>query len=159
MQTQGRTIGNKMKNNQRLSGYMKEANLHINRLKKTLKALPYPFEPKDLDEEILDKLDVLAFRFSKLQSLVGEKLFREYLSLFYDVEGKSFLELLKLLEKEGITDIDTWSEIRKIRNFISHDYPLIDEEKVKAINFLIENLNIIFEIVEKIESRLNEIDL
>ena len=142
--------------NLRLKSYLEEADIHINRIKKVLKSIPYPFEEEYLDDEIIDKLDVLAFRFSKLQSLVGEKLFREYLKLFYDVEGKSFLEILKLLEKEGIIDIDTWGEFRKVRNFISHDYPLINSEKIEAINFLIENVAKIFEVVEKIKSRVNE---
>jgi len=114
----------------RIKTYLEEADIHINRIKKVLNSIPYPFEEEYLDDDMLDKLDVLAFRFSKLQSLVGEKLFREYLKLFYDVEGKSFLELLKLLEKEGVIDIDTWGEFRKVRNFISHDYPLINSEKI-----------------------------
>ena len=142
--------------NLRLKSYLEEADIHINRIKKVLNSIPYPFEEEYLDDEIIDKLDVLAFRFSKLQSLVGEKLFREYLKLFYDVEGKSFLEILKLLEKEGIIDIDTWVEFRKVRNFISHDYPLMNREKIEAINFLIENIGKIFEVVEKIKSRVNE---
>ena len=142
--------------NLRLKTYLEEADIHISRLKRVLSTLPYPFKEEYLDEEMLDKLDVLAFRFSKLQSLVGEKLFREYLSLFYDVEGKSFLELLKLLEKEGIIDIDRWNELRKVRNFISHDYPLINEEKVNAINFLIKNMNQMFEVVEKIKRKVDE---
>jgi len=144
--------------NFRLKSYLEEADIHINRLKKVLNSIPYPFEKNYLDDDMLDKLDVLAFRFSKLQSLVGEKLFREYLKLFYDVEGKSFLELLKLLEKEGIIDIDTWGEFRKVRNFISHDYPLMNREKVEAINFLIENVAKMFEVVEKIKSKINEIN-
>jgi len=143
--------------NLRIKTYLEESELHINRLKRVLKTLPYPFTEKDLNDDILDKLDVLAFRFSKLQSLVGEKLFREYLGLFYDIENKSFFEMLKLLEKEGIIDIDSWSELRKIRNFISHDYPLITQEKIEAINFLIENITQIFEITEKIKRRVDEI--
>ncbi len=143
--------------NLRIKTYLEESELHINRLKRVLKTLPYPFTEKNLNDDILDKLDVLAFRFSKLQSLVGEKLFREYLGLFYDVENKSFFEMLKLLEKEGIIDIDSWSELRRIRNFISHDYPLITQEKIEAINFLIENITQIFEIIEKIKSRVYEI--
>jgi len=141
----------------RIKTYLEEAEIHINRLKKVLNSIPYPFEEKYLNDKILDKLDVLAFRFSKLQSLVGEKLFREYLSLFYDIEGKSFLEMLKLLEKEGIIDIDTWGEFRKVRNFISHDYPLISSEKIEAINFLIENIDKMFKVIEKIKSKTNEI--
>ena len=142
----------------RIKTYLEEAEIHINRLKKVLKSIPFPFGEESLDDEILDKLDVLAFRFSKLQSLVGEKLFREYLSLFYDIEGKSFLEMLKLLEKEGIVDIDTWGEFRKVRNFIAHDYPQIDNEKIEAINFLIENVSKMFGIVENIKRKINEID-
>jgi len=142
----------------RIKTYLEEADIHINRLKKVLNYIPSPFEEKYLDDEMLDKLDVLAFRFSKLHSLVGEKLFREYLGFFYEIEGKSFLELLKLLEKEGIIDIDTWGEFRKVRNFISHDYPLINREKVEAINFLIENADKMFKIIENIKSRVNEID-
>ena len=140
----------------RIKTYLEEADIHINRIKKVLNSIPYPFEEEYLNDEIIDKLDVLAFRFSKLQSLVGEKLFREYLKFFYDVEGKSFLELLKLLEKEGVIDIDTWGEFRKVRNFISHDYPLMNREKIEAINFLIENIGKIFEVIEKIKSRVNE---
>jgi len=140
----------------RIKTYLEEADIHINRIKKVLNSIPYPFEEEYLDDDMLDKLDVLAFRFSKLQSLVGEKLFREYLKFFYDVEGKSFLELLKLLEKEGVIDIDTWGEFRKVRNFISHDYPLMNMEKIEAINFLIENVAKMFEIVEKIKSKINE---
>jgi len=142
----------------RIKTYLEEADIHINRIKKVLNSIPYPFEEEYLDDDMLDKLDVLAFRFSKLQSLVGEKLFREYLKFFYDVEGKSFLELLKLLEKEGVIDIDTWGEFRKVRNFISHDYPLMNREKIEAINFLIENVAKIFEVVEKIKSKINEIN-
>ena len=141
----------------RIKTYLEEADIHINRIKKVLNSIPYPFEEEYLNDDMLDKLDVLAFRFSKLQSLIGEKLFREYLKFFYDVEGKSFLELLKLLEKEGIIDIDTWGEFRKVRNFISHDYPLMNREKIEAINFLIENVGKIFEVVEKIKSKINEI--
>ena len=44
---------------------------------------------------------MLAFRFSKLQSLIGEKIFREYLNCnLFETEGKSFFEILREIEKE-----------------------------------------------------------
>jgi len=141
----------------RIKTYLDEAKIHIKRLKKVLSSIPYPFSKEYLNDDLIDKLDVLAFRFSKLQSLIGEKLFREYLSLFYEIDNKSFFDILKLIEKEGIINIDKWSEFRKVRNFISHDYPMIDEEKIDAINFLIENVSDLFDIVNKMENRLNEI--
>ena len=144
----------------RLKTYLEEAKLHINRLENVLNRLNklYPFsidkfESLTLQEQ--DMLDTLAFRFSKLQDLLGVKIFREFLKeTGFVVEGKSFLEILKEIEKEGIIDIDTWNEFRKIRNFISHDYPDEVEEKVDAINYLIENTPKLIEVIKKIEGKI-----
>lgn len=99
-------------------------------------------------------LDTLAFRFSKLQDLIGTKIFREFLDeVGFITEDKSFLEILKEIEKEGIIDIDTWSEFRKVRNLIAHDYPEEWEEKMEAINYLVDNTPYLIEVVKKIESK------
>jgi len=69
----------------KLELHLKESYIHIVRLKgvlKTLRAL-YPITMDVLESislENQDKLDVLAFRFSKLQDLLGAKIFREYLT-------------------------------------------------------------------------------
>jgi hypothetical protein len=137
--------------NIRLQSYFDEGEVHIQKIKKALKKLPYPFY-SDIDE-FEETLDMLAFRFSKLQSLIGEKLFREYLKANkFDVEGKSFLEILKEIEKEGIVDIDSWDEFRKVRNFIFHEYPLNEEEKYEKINFLIEKSLEIIEIFKRLKN-------
>jgi len=130
---------------------------HIERLEaaqKTLNRL-YPLDQKKLDSlspEEMDKLDVLAFRFAKLQDLLGSKIFREYLSILeFPVEGKNFLALLKELDKEQIVDIDVWSEFRAVRNNISHDYPYDNSEKIDAINYLIGNVNYLTDLVRRIK--------
>jgi hypothetical protein len=135
----------------RLKSYIEEGEIHTKKIKKALNKLPYPF--KENIEVFDETLDMLAFRFSKLQSLVGEKIFREYLKKnMFDVEGKSFFEILKEIEKEGIVDIDTWNEFRKVRNFIFHEYPLSDNEKNEIINFLIEKSKELIEIFERIKN-------
>jgi hypothetical protein len=106
-----------------------------------------------------DKLDVLAFRFSKLQDLLGTKIFREYLIVLqYPVEDKNFLELLKELDKEKIINIDIWSEFRGIRNSISHDYPCDEDEKLDAINYLIKNVKYLINITKKIKDNFETIN-
>jgi len=143
----------------RLKAYILEANVHVERLKEILKALEelYPlsvdrYSNLSLAEKNL--LDSLAFRFSKLQDLIGSKIFREYLKeVGFVTEGKTFLELLREIENEGIIDIDTWSDFRKMRNLIAHDYPEEVEKKVEAINYLTENAPILIEVVRKIESK------
>ncbi|WP_022671113.1 hypothetical protein [Hippea alviniae] len=140
----------------RLSKYLKEANIHIQRIDEVLKTLRniYPItieKLNNLDIEKKNALDVLAFRFSKLQDLLGNKIFREYLSeTGFITEGKSFYEILRELDKESIIDIDKWAEFRAIRNQIAHDYPYTDREKAEAINYLIDNVNCLKEILDRI---------
>jgi hypothetical protein len=148
----------------KLELHLQEAQLHIDRLECVLITLEklYPLDSNKIESisvENKDKLDVLAFRFSKLQDLLGTKIFREYLSVLqYPVEDKNFLELLKELDKEKIIDIDIWSEFRGIRNSISHDYPSEQDEKIEAINYLIKNVKYIIGITKKVKDSFETIN-
>ena len=42
-------------------------------------------------------------------------------------------EVLTLIEKEGIMDLDTWIEFRNIRNNLEHDYPDELEDALLAL--------------------------
>lgn len=148
---------------QKLALHLKESFVHINRLTEVLDSLKklYPLTAKKLhtlSSADKDKLDVLAFRFAKLQDLLGTKIFREYLAVLqYPVEDKNFLELLKELDKEKILDIDLWSEFRGVRNSISHDYPSEEDEKAEAINYLIQHIEELIQITEKIKEHFEVI--
>ena len=148
---------------QKLSFHLEESLIHINRLWDVLGSLK-ALHPLSLENfhtlklEDKDKLDVLAFRFAKLQDLLGTKIFREYLSVIqYPVEDKNYLDLLKELEKENILSIDLWSEFRGVRNNISHDYPSEEEEKVEATNYLITHIEELIEIARNIKERFETI--
>jgi len=146
-----------MENGERLKLHLKEVNLHIERLKEILEYLKnfYPLNIDSLEEIDKDKLDAFAFRFAKLQDLLGAKIFREYLEFInFPTQDKNFLELLKELNKEGIVDIDKWAEFRSVRNSIAHDYPYEEDEKIEAINYLIKNIDYLFEVIEQIKSKI-----
>lgn len=153
-----------VKNKDRLAFHLQEAYIHIDRLQNVLKTLKefYPFSVdvfENLSAEMKDKLDVLAFRFAKLQDLLGTKIFREYLVfLQYPVEDKNFLDLLKELEKEDVVDIDVWSEFRGVRNSISHDYPFEEDEKVEAINYLVKNIDYLMDVTKKIKDSYEAVE-
>ena len=148
---------------QKLALHLEESSVHITRLRDVLEDLKklYPLTIErfcclSLLEK--DKLDVLAFRFAKLQDLLGTKIFREYLSVLqYPVEDKNFLEILKELDKEQILNIDLWGEFRGVRNAISHDYPSEEDEKVEAINYLIEHIEELMHITQNIKEHLETI--
>lgn len=147
----------------KLEFHLEESFIHVSRLIDVLDFLEklYPLTNEKLENislETKDKLDVLAFRFSKLQDLLGTKIFREYLMVLqYPVEDKNFLELLKELDKEKIIEIDKWSEFRGVRNSISHDYPGEEDEKIYAINYLIKNVQYLINITKKIKDEFETI--
>jgi len=148
---------------QKLALHLEESSVHIGRLRDVLSYLKnlYPLTTEklhSLSSTDKDKLDVLAFRFAKLQDLLGTKIFREYLAILqYPVEDKNFLEILKELDKENILGIDLWSEFRDVRNAISHDYPSEEDEKIEAINYLIQNIEGLIRITQRIKEHFEAI--
>ena len=148
-----------MLNEKRLKNYFAEASKHIQLINEAKEVITLPI--KDYSNLLsLEKfaINALIFRFSKLQDLLGSKIFRSFLEFNkFEVEDKSFLILLKEIEKEGIVDIDTWDEFRKIRNNIAHEYPGEEEEALEAVELLIKKSDLLIKIAEKIEDRFNEI--
>jgi len=82
-------------------------------------------------------LDAYLKRFASLQDYLGAKVFKSLL----DISGISYSkmsEVLVLIEKEEIINLDRWIEFRNIRNNLEHEYPdeLIDA--LKDLKFCID---------------------
>ena len=145
----------------RLNNYFNEAQKHIDLIDESLEVL----EPKIPIEnyESLNQLErfalnALIFRFSKLQDLIGVKIFRNYLDFSgFDVVEKSFFDILREIEKEGIVNIDSWNELRELRNRIAHEYPEEIDEMVESINLFIKKSGSLVEISKKLEQKYHEI--
>ena len=148
-------------NKKRLIGYFIEAQKHITLISESLEVL----EPKipikayeSLNQLERFALNALIFRFSKLQDLIGVKIFRTYLDFSgFETTEKSFFDILREIEKEGIVDIDSWSELRELRNKIAHEYPEEVDEMVESINLFIEKSSKLIAISNKLEEKFNEI--
>ncbi|AZV47333.1 hypothetical protein C3L23_08620 [Nautilia sp. PV-1] len=110
---------------------------------------------EDIKSYDVKSLDALAYRFSKIQSLLGEKVFKEILEkLEYDLTDKSYIDILQYIEKEGIINsIYEWKKLREIRNSLSHDYPEEIESVVNAINQMLDSIEIFEKIVKKVEEK------
>ncbi len=93
---------------------------------------------QNLEAEQISFIDQYIFRFSKIQDIMGEKLFRMILeAVEEETESFAFIDILNKLEQlEVLPDKTEWLYLRKLRNEVSHEYPLVDEEAVVALNSL-----------------------
>ena len=143
----------------RLENYFSEAEKHIKLIEDAKEVIVLPI----VNYEQLPNLEkfainTLIFRFSKLQDLIGSKIFRTFLEFNkFNTDQKSFLFILKEIEKEGIVDIDTWDEFRQIRNNIAHEYPGEEDEALEAIELLISKSSTLISIALKLMDRFYEI--
>ena len=107
-----------------------------------------PIKSKILEDIENDKnlrrlVDSIISNFSKIQTILGEKLFKEVLLFANDINDKnlSFIEILSVLEKENITNRINWKKLKNIRNNIAHEYPDELEEMANNLNIIFENIN------------------
>ena len=145
----------------RLDNYFKEADKHIELIKEALEVLllKIPIESyKNLNQLEKFALNSLIFRFSKLQDLIGVKIFRSYLEYNeFNTTEATFFDILKEIEKEGIVDIDTWQQLREIRNKIAHDYPDEEDEINESINIFLEKSGVLLDISKNLKEKYIEI--
>lgn len=144
----------------RLETYFIEVNKHIQLINESLEELQTPIKDYDNLPKIQKfALDALIFRFSKLQDLIGAKIFRNYLDFSgYNVSEITFFDILKEIEKEGIIDIDSWDILRELRNKIAHDYPEELDEMLESINLFINKSSELVDIAKKLEEKFYEIE-
>ena len=144
----------------RLKAYFDEANRHIEHILEAKDELTLPIKSYNTLSK-LEKfaLNTLIFRFSKLQDLLGVKIFREFLEVSgLNTDDLAFFDILKLIEKEGICDIDSWHELRKLRNDITRDYPQELDEMIEKINLFVNKSDELVAISKKIEAKYNAIN-
>ncbi len=146
----------------RLKYYFQEAYNHIDKIQKANRVLKdvMPIDIttlENLSEQEQDKLDILAFRFSKLQDLLGDKIFRNILEYSGFNVQQSFVKLLSELEKEGILDLNRWIELRNARNKIAHEYPDNEDNLTSSINFIYKNSDYLVELTNRLERYFDEI--
>lgn len=121
----------------KLKDYCAEAEVHTKRLTIALKHLGKvtPFTVKSLEtisDDNFAYLDLLATRFSKLQDVIGAKMFPSLIIILKE-EDNSFIDKLNKLELlEYIPSTAWWDDLRELRDDFIHDYPT-DAEKIQAM--------------------------
>ncbi|MGH8548745.1 MAG: hypothetical protein ACRERU_09140 [Methylococcales bacterium] len=92
-------------------------------------------------------LDQLAYRFSKLQDSLGEKVLPGVLELAEEPlpEETPFAVKLQRLERLGVVEVEAWRKLRELRNQVAHEY--IDQPVLKAaaINRFLEGVAVLID--------------
>jgi len=116
--------------------------LHFQRMNFAMENLK-PYFPlstesyNQLEEKQISFADQLIFRFSKLQDLIGSKLFRLILlGLGEDIEIPFIDQLTRLEKLNLLADHSQWLKLRETRNLVAHEYPLHQEEYIEGLNIL-----------------------
>jgi len=131
-----------MKKESLLPAQIQNANSQAKRLKE---ALDYCLTLRPITAEKIDTfapqeiafLDMFSTRFSKLQDIIGSRIFPYILKEAWD-DSVSFIDKLNKLEKLSfLDDAGWWIDLRELRNTVTHDYPDSNEEIAKHIEELL----------------------
>jgi len=146
----------------RLKRYFGEAEKHVQMMEEALDVIR-PILPIGEYETLTQlerfALNTLIFRFSKLQDLIGAKIFRSYLEYNeYETSDMSFYDLLREIEKEGIVDIDTWSEFRQLRNRVAHEYPEELDEMIESLNLFVAKSTELIQVYRTLEGKVDALE-
>ena len=141
---------------EKLERYFDEAKKHIQKIKSAKEILQnvMPLDEKrlaKLNEREQDKLDILIFRFAKLQDLLGRKIFRTILSYSGYETNLPFVEILSELEREGLIEVDRWMALRDARNAIAHEYPNEEELIIDELNFIYNEVDYFINLTKQLE--------
>ena len=130
--------------------------IHQKRLNEAIQKIGYLFPLNEKKYEACSSdeiafIDQYIFRFAKLQDMVGDKLFRQILVFVGEnVSSFTFIDILNKAEKFGLVkQKEDWLMLRKVRNDVSHDYPVLSAETTAALNMLIELKSLLENILKR----------
>jgi len=144
---------------------LKTADIHESRLRLAMSKLD-PLIPLSEDfitnvvEENLFALELFSSRFAKLHDLMGVKVFAAVLEWSQEPGSyPSFLDKLHVLEKVGaISNAQLWSELRQMRNALSHEYPDDPGQMAKYFNRAYELSGYLLQCHEQIKTYVQHVE-
>ncbi|MEA1914591.1 MAG: hypothetical protein U9N30_04660 [Campylobacterota bacterium] len=145
----------------KLLKYLNECDKHLQRINEAYEDMQtfLPINAKsyqNLNKNQVQDIDQYLFRFSKLQDILGEKIFKLILDKYSPSNNSlSFIDILNTLEKlDFLTNAQEWQRLRKIRDDIAHQYDDEPEESAQAINNIASQKEILETIYIRIKNKL-----
>ena len=141
-----------------LNSLFKVAKIHADRLSTSRQHLQtkMPLSSHDVEAFTFDDMllwEMFVNRFSKLQDLMGAKIFKAVI----DYAGEStdlmtLIDRLHTLEKLGLIDnAVAWKDLREMRNHLAHEYPDAPETVANYLNKAFDMASVLIETLNKLE--------
>ncbi len=119
-----------------------ECEFHIKRILEARVVLDKYFPLSEKGYEALESdgampyLDQFVYRYAKLQDKIGSSIIKNIVFLVeYSEDGKTFIDKLNVLEREGLIKSTTaWEGFRDLRNRLSHEYSTDIDTQIKTLN-------------------------
>ncbi len=123
-----------------LPAILDECRRHLRYLRDAADRITWPITPEQMGtpaDTLVATLDQFAFRFARLQDILGQKAFRGVLvdilkEPFEDAALRDVLDRLEQLRL--LPSADRWEEIRAMRNTLVHDYPDNPAQRAARLN-------------------------
>ncbi|MCX7073938.1 MAG: hypothetical protein QX193_07635 [Methylococcales bacterium] len=121
---------------------LQESQIHLQRMDIAFEELKkrhsFPIQMSQFLMLLEDNTDVafadqIIYRYSKAQDCMGAKLFKAFMQYQGENVDKPFRDILNLLEKWQLLEVEEWFVLREIRNEIAHDY---ENDYLKACQIL-----------------------
>lgn len=152
-------------NKEALDGILEIADKHAGHITYAVEKLaPHiPFTENDIknftQEDVL-LTDLLTLRFSKLQDLMGTKLFTLLLESIGELTmTMTLIDKLNRLEQLNLANPQKWRKLRETRNHLAHEYPNYPELTARYLNEAFELSTYLLEVLANIKAFLKQQDL
>jgi uncharacterized protein with HEPN domain len=146
---------------ERVQHNLKEGFIHLKRVNEAIEEIEtkyiFPISSNEFQKILENRVDLafsdqIIYRFSKLQDLIGEKLFKSFLLYQGENVDKPFRDILNRFEKIEILNVEEWFEIRHLRNEIAHNYESNESVAIEILNGIFETRKDLQRILEKIQN-------
>lgn len=146
----------------KLHEIIKIADIHASKIRLAMNEIKdiFPIDEhkvETLNQEKFLFIELLVGRFSKLQDSIGEKI----IDAFFEekderVDDLTMIDKLNKLERlRIIDDAEIWKKMRRVRNYLTHEYPELPAKTAKYLNVLYTLAPKLLEILENIKKKSN----
>ena len=144
---------------------LQESQIHLNRMdiafEELKKRYAFPIQIAQFLTLLENNIDVafadqIIYRYSKAQDCMGAKLFKAFMQYQGENTDKPFRDILNLLEKWQLLEVEEWFVLREIRNEIAHDYENDYSKACQILNSIEQSRAELWKIFNEIQNKTKD---